>query len=95
MRLRIATLFGCSLSELGERLPASEFYLWWAYYQLEPWGFHASDYLAGVQSSTFANFSGNAKKQLNPSDFMVDMTRIRKQVKTVEQEIRTLQMVLN
>ena len=95
MRLRLASLFGCTLRELGDRLPASEFYQWWAYYQLEPWGFHAHDYLTGVNSATVANFSGNASKTLKPADFMVDMGRMRNSVQTIEHEVRAMMRVLN
>lgn len=44
MKLRLATQWGCSVAEVGQRLPASELPLWHAWQYIEPFGWQAMDY---------------------------------------------------
>lgn len=41
--MRLATLWGCSVAEVDERLPASELSLWRAWQYIEPFGWSALD----------------------------------------------------
>lgn len=58
------------MEELQQRITAEEFVEWAAFYELEPWGFHADNWRMSVIASTTANYSGNVRKALKPSDFL-------------------------
>ena len=88
-------MLGCTLRELGSRLPAEEFFLWWAYYLIEPWGFHANDWHAGVVASSVANFSGHIKRPVQPQQFMRDLSAIRVAQGNAEEQFNQLRRVLN
>lgn len=65
----MALKFGCSISELGERIPSSEWPVFIALYELEPW---SEDFHSGKICSTMANMAGRTmKKTTTPSDYMV------------------------
>jgi len=44
LKLRLATQWGCSITEVGQRLPANELSLWHAWQYIEPMGWQAMDY---------------------------------------------------
>jgi hypothetical protein len=67
---RVAAMLGRSVAETRETLSSAEFVDWCAFYSLEPWGWHADAWRMGVLAATTANYSGNVKKALKPSDFM-------------------------
>lgn len=67
----MAVQAGCSISEMGQRIPSSEWPYFLAFFELEPWGFQANDYHAALISSTIANSSGKTfKTQMKISDYM-------------------------
>lgn len=71
--LLLAGHLGMTLGELGERMTAREFDLWWAYHRSHPIGDLRDDLRTGILASTVANFSGKTLKPgktMNPSDFM-------------------------
>lgn len=43
---------------------------WEAYAQIEPWGYELDSLRLAQLQATFANFSGNAKRVMRPSDFL-------------------------
>lgn len=55
---------------MEQQITAEEFVEWAAFYELEPWGFHADNWRMAVVAATTANYSGNVKKALKPSDFL-------------------------
>jgi len=67
------------VSELLERVDSAELTEWLAFYRLEPWGCEREDWRAALVSATAANYSGNAKKPLNPSDLMPPQRLSKKQ----------------
>lgn len=67
----MAVQAGCSISEMGQRIPAHEWPYFLAFYDMEPWGYEADNYHAAMISSTVANMSGQKLK--NPckiSDYL-------------------------
>lgn len=71
MWLRVAALLGGrTVEEWQARMTFDEFRDWCAFYSMEPWGYEIANWRTGVAAATVANFSGRAKKRLNPSDFM-------------------------
>lgn len=58
------------MEELQRRMSSAEFTQWGSYYALEPWGWDAQNWRMGVVASTVANYSGNIKKPVKPSDFI-------------------------
>ena len=66
---RVAALLGGrTIAEWQELMPAAEFVDWCAFYQIEPWGYHADNWRMGMACATAANVAGR-KKPLKPSDF--------------------------
>ena len=62
-----------TLGELGERMSAQEFDLWFALHRQAPLGPERGDLQAGIIASTVANFAGRQMKDgksARPSDFM-------------------------
>ena len=79
MKLRICTMLGCTLEELGKRMSAKEFSLWCVYYRLEPWGSELAQFNTGIMAATVANCrQGRKGKSASPSDFMPYAKRIEK-----------------
>jgi hypothetical protein len=70
MWFRIAALFGCTVEDVQRRMSSAEFVEWGAFYALEPWGWNAENWRMGVVAATVANYSGNVKKPVKPSDFI-------------------------
>lgn len=71
--LRLAIQFGCTLTELSERMPAWELPVWAAYYSVDPWGSERQDIGAAVVSSTIASAVsafGKSPRSFQPADFM-------------------------
>lgn len=68
----LAGHLGMTLGELGERMTAQEFDLWWAYHQQVPIGEIREDLHAGIVASTVANMAGKMLKGQNvgPGQFM-------------------------
>ena len=60
-------LFGCTHSELLDKLDAEEFALWAEYYKKRPWGCESADIRAAI-ISTVVNRSMGGKGQLK--DFL-------------------------
>lgn len=75
---RVAALFGRPVAELRMVLSSAEFSDWCAFYEIEPWGWHADNWRMSVLASTTANFSGRAKKHVKPSDFLPSSKRRRR-----------------
>lgn len=69
MWFRVAALLGMPVAEAQQRLSSAEFVDWCAFYSLEPWGYDIGNWRMGVLGATVANYSGNVKKALKPSDF--------------------------
>ncbi len=69
MWLRLASLWGCTLTEAMLRCDSKEFALWVAYYRIDPWGESRADLRAGIMASTVANV-GVRDSRFKPSDFM-------------------------
>lgn len=70
MRARLALKFGCSIRALGDLLPAEEWPVFIALYELEPWD--NDDFNSAKICSTVANMSGRTlKRNSTPQDFMV------------------------
>ena len=62
-----------TLGELGERMSAREFDLWWALHQQDPIGEVRADVRAGLVASTVANMAGKilkGNKPMSVADFM-------------------------
>ena len=74
---RVAALLGRTVPEAQASMTSAEFVDWCALYSIEPWGFQADAWRMGVVASTVANYSGNVKKALKPSDFMPGAKRRR------------------
>jgi hypothetical protein len=74
---RVAALLGRTVPEAQASMTSAEFVDWCALYSIEPWGFQADAWRMGVVASTVANYSGNVKKALKPSDFMPGVKRKR------------------
>lgn len=72
MLFRIASLLGRRVDQIIAEMSADEFLEWVAFYDLEPWGFQAATWRAGVISSTVANYAGRSRKRADakPSDFI-------------------------
>jgi len=68
----LAGHLGMTLGELGERMSAQEFDLWWARHQRVPLGEIRADLHAGIVACTVANMAGKVLKGQNlpPSEFM-------------------------
>ena len=68
----LAGHLGMTLGELGERMSAQEFELWWARHQRVPIGEIRADLHTGIVASTVANMAGKVLKGQNmpPADFM-------------------------
>jgi hypothetical protein len=67
---RVAALLGRTVAELQGAMSSAEFVDWCAFYSIEPWGYDVDNWRMGVMGSTVANYSGNLKKRLKPSDFI-------------------------
>lgn len=62
---------GCSISDMANRIPSSEWHYFVAFYEMEPWGYEANDYHAALVASTVANMAGRSlKNTLKVSDYM-------------------------
>jgi hypothetical protein len=59
---RLAIQAGCSIAEMGQRIPSSEWPYFAAFYEMEPWGYEADNYHASMISSTVANMAGRSLK---------------------------------
>lgn len=68
-------MFGCSVEELGQRISAHEFGLWWALYLQEPWAEARTDIAAGMIAATLANVHrGKDVPAFKPLDFAPYLT---------------------
>lgn len=68
---RVAALLGGrTVEEWKNAMSSAEFVDWCAFYSLEPWGYDVGNWRMGVLGATVANYSGNVKKALKPSDFI-------------------------
>tara|TARA_R100000306_G_scaffold62558_2_gene73376 strand:- start:35690 stop:35920 length:231 start_codon:yes stop_codon:yes gene_type:complete len=65
--MRYANHWGCSLRDLGRRIPAEEWPLWVAYYYIEPFGFEMHDNMTARQTSIIASGLANGYKSFIPS----------------------------
>lgn len=52
---RLALAFGCTVSELSDRVNSSEIVEWMAYYNIEPWGSPIDGLRHACTASTVAN----------------------------------------
>jgi len=58
------------VAELMERVSASEFVHWQAFYGLEPWGGEIDDYRAGLAPAIYVNsHAGKDAQPMSPLDF--------------------------
>ena len=85
---RVAALLARTVAEAQQTVSSAEFIDWCAFYQVEPWGFPAETWRMASICSTTANFSGRAKKQTKPSDFMPRGPGKRKRVSAEELKMR-------
>lgn len=76
---------------MEQQLTAEEFVEWAAFYELEPWGFHADNWRMAVVAATTANYSGNVKKALKPSDFLPGSKKRSKRRQSPEEIQQVLQ----
>lgn|SRR5690606_17028649 len=70
LRVRLAVLFGCPISQVGKMVPASEWPIWRCYYEREPWGFKSSDMLLSKTAMQVAQASAKLKPGVTYRDFM-------------------------
>jgi hypothetical protein len=85
---RVAALLGRTVEELQHQITSAEFEDWCAFYALEPWGWEAQNWRMGVVASTVANYSGNIKKPVKPSDFMPGAAKKRPSMNPLELRAR-------
>jgi hypothetical protein len=89
MWLRVAALLGGrSVEEWQATMTGEEFSEWRAFYAFEPWGWEAQNWRMGVVASTVANYSGNIKKPVKPSDFMPGAAKKRPSMNPLELRAR-------
>lgn len=68
---RLASLLGCTVSELLEKISSSELSEWMAFYSMEPFGFESQMLGHAVTSSTIANVNRQkGQKSYAPKDFV-------------------------
>jgi len=83
------SVFGCTITEICERLPAWEIPYWVAYYRRSPWGDEWAQ--TGVVSSIIANAHRDTKRQkkpFSPEDFMPGGRRKRKKKQMSPEQIQ-------
>ena len=61
--MRLARALGCTLEELNERMSGSEFDLWWAEYQREPWGEERADLRTAMATYWNVRMAGKSLKE--------------------------------
>jgi hypothetical protein len=89
---RVAALIGRTVAEAQQCMSSAEFVDWCAFYQLEPWGYHADAWRMSVVAATVANYSGRVKKAVKPSDFLpkprkkLTPAEMRKMLKKTEKD---------
>ena len=64
-----------------------------AYSNLEPFGEVRADYRAGVIAATTANFSGNTKKALKPTDLIPIFVQAKKPTSMIDQKREQLRQI--
>jgi len=70
LRVRLAVLFGCPISAVGDLVPASELPYWRIHYEQEPWGFKAQDMLFSKHAKQLSELSGRLRHGVTYRDFM-------------------------
>jgi hypothetical protein len=76
MWFRVAALLGGrTVEELQSAMSSDEFTSWCEFYALEPWGSDVENWRMGVVAAVTANYSGRAKRSLDPSDFVPGRTK--------------------
>lgn len=77
---------GCSISEMGRRIPSSEWPLFTSLYAMEPWGYEADNYHAAMVASTVANMAGKSlKSSCKIEDYLTPKPLTEKQQKLLDE----------
>ena len=84
LRVRLASLFGCSIQEVNQRVPAEEIPYWEIMWHFEPWGFRGQNI---GSTDPFVDY------ELSEDDFE-DLTE-PEQNAYLDKQIRLMQTVLN
>lgn len=109
LRVRLAALFGCPVSRVGEVLPAWEWPIWRCHYAQEPWGFRGQDMLQSKAAMQIAQASAKLQPGVTYQDFMFrdkfetgdlsreEYERLSPEEKNIylNQQIRLMQKVLS
>lgn len=85
-KFRLALALGCTVSELENRLQASELDEWYAFWSLEPWGEVRADYRAGLMCATVLNSQRVKGKLFEAKDFF-DLYDAGKRTKQTGQQM--------
>jgi len=78
---RLALQLGCTIMELKSRMTVLEFREWCAYYAVEPWGFFADHFNAGLIASTIDNCRMTGKKRSRFATIADYMPMVKRKVK--------------
>ena len=77
MLFRLASLLGRSVGELEATVAQPELEEWFAFYQLEPWGYGIESWRAAMGPYVAAQISAGRRKRYRIEDFMPELAARR------------------